>query len=201
MIALSQQATKNDPDAELMLRVQAGDEDAFGELMQRNSSKVIGFLRRLMGGDQQLEDLAQDVFLKIYRARHSYVVISRFTTWMYAITNNVAMNAHRRLGVRRELTAGKESELHDSPFDYLGGCFSDECPVLAADRNELRQAVRQGVTRLNSLQRLAVSMFYFQGMSYREIAREMDASESAIKSLLNRAREKLKELLTPYWES
>jgi len=191
-----------DPDVRLMLRVRDDDASAFDELMLRYQNRLVTVLEHLVGRRDQAEDLAQEVFLRVYRARKRYVAGAKFSTWLYTIANHVAANALRSLSRRPEinLTARPTESGSTSALDKMAVAASGAMPARQLDKLELRDVVRDALQGLNERQRMAVLLNKFEDMSYADIATAMDLSPQAIKSLLSRARVNLKEILEPYLE-
>jgi RNA polymerase sigma-70 factor (ECF subfamily) len=192
-----------DPDVRLMLEVR--DEDsarAFEELMLRYQNRLVLVLEHLVGNRDQAEDLAQEVFLRVYRARKKYVPGAKFSTWLFTIANNAALNALRSRGRRREvsLDVRESGPLGANPMDGVIQASSGQMPARALDKAEMRDVVRAALTSLNERQRLAVLLSKFEDMSYADIAQVMELSTQAIKSLLSRARVNLRDVLAPYLE-
>jgi len=189
-----------DPDVRLMLKVRDDDAAAFEELMRRYQSRLITILQHIVGRRDQAEDLVQDVFLRVYRARKRYVPGAKFSTWLFTIANNVARNALRSSARRHEInlgpTAGNESSA--LTLEQLAMAASGQMPTRQFDRNEMADIVRLAVTSLNERQQMAVLLSKFEEMSYADISQVMDLSPQAIKSLLSRARGKLRKILEPY---
>jgi RNA polymerase sigma-70 factor (ECF subfamily) len=192
-----------DPDVRLMLRVRDDDATAFEELMLRYQNRLVTVLEHLMGERTQAEDLAQDVFLRVYRSRKTYVAGSKFSTWLFTIANNVASNARRSRSRRREVSVqSAPSADHSAPrLDELAQAASGQMPTRVLDKSEMRSIVRLALEALNERQRMVVLLSKFEGMSYADIASAMDMTPQAIKSLLSRARANLREVLEPYLES
>jgi RNA polymerase sigma-70 factor (ECF subfamily) len=192
--------TAVDPDVRLMLRVRAGDAEAFEELVLRYQNRLVSLLAHLTGRRDMAEDLAQDVFLRVYRARQSYVPGSKFSTWLFTIAHNVAANAQRTLARRREvhLAAAPGSESGGNPLDAAAVAASGLMPARQLDKSELRDIVNVAVAALNDRQREAVLLNKFEHLSYEEIAEVMQLTTSAVKSLLTRARTNLRDILEPY---
>jgi RNA polymerase sigma-70 factor (ECF subfamily) len=195
--------TAHDPDVRLMLRVRGGDAEAFEELVLRYQSRLVSLLAHLTGRRDQADDLAQDVFLRVYRARNSYVPGSKFSTWLFTIAHNVAANAQRTLARRREvhLAGAPGSESGGNPLDAAAVAASGLMPTRQLDQSELRDIVNVAVAALNERQREAVLLNKFEHLSYEEIAEVMNLSTSAVKSLLTRARTNLRDILEPYLQS
>jgi len=189
-----------DPDVRLMLQVRDDDAAAFDELMLRYQNRLVTVLEHLIGRRDQAEDLAQEVFLRVYRARKRYVVGAKFSTWLYTIANHVAANALRSMSRRPEvnLTARTSDSGGTSALDSMALAASGAMPARQLDKAELRDVVRAALAGLSERQRMAVLLNKFENMSYADIAVTMNMSPQAIKSLLSRARVNLKEILEPY---
>jgi RNA polymerase sigma-70 factor (ECF subfamily) len=192
--------TAQDPDVRLMLRVREGDAAAFEELMLRYQNRVVSLLAHLTGHRDMAEDLAQDVFLRIYRARKRYVPGSKFSTWLFTIAHNVASNAQRTLARRKEVHLAARSGADTGAFslDSAAVAASGLMPTRQLDKLELHDVVNVAVAALNERQREAVLLNKFEHMSYEEIAEVMQLTPSAVKSLLTRARANLRDVLEPY---
>lgn len=189
-----------DPDARLMLRVRAGDAAAFDKLVLKHHPQVVWVITRLMGNDRHSDDLAQEVFLRVFRARDSYVVTARFSSWLFTIVHNVVFNARRSLARRRETTLqGRGDSCHD-PLDHIRADAHLDTPLRAAIRGEVERVVHLALAGLCDRQQTALSLFYFEGLSYAAIADAMETSREAIRSLLQRARTSIRQSLTPYVE-
>lgn len=195
----SKQPLVLDPDARLMLQVQQGDESAFAELVERYQNRVLSVLYNALGHLEEAEDLTQDVFMRVYRARHGYRPSAKFSTWIFTITNNLALNARRSRRVRRSVAvAGRDSgPLGPRPQEQLA---LEPGPTASGQlrANETAELVREAVAQLDERQRMAVLLNKFEDLGYDEIARIMDTTPAAIKSLLSRARTNLREMLEPY---
>jgi len=197
----SPEAVELDPasDAAVMLRVAAGDEGGFNYLAQKYHRAMIYFLFRMVQNQAVAEEMAQEVFLRVYRSRQSYRAEAKFTTWLYRIATNLAVNYAR--DTRHERAA--QAVYLDTPDEETGASpeVADDTPS-AEERllqEERMKAIRAHVMALPERQRMAVVMHKYQGMDYREIGEVLKLSESATKSLLFRAyqtlREKLKEFV------
>jgi RNA polymerase sigma-70 factor (ECF subfamily) len=191
-----------DPDVRLMLAVRDDNAAAFDELMLRYQNRLVTVLEHLMGRRDQAEDLAQEVFLRVYRARKRYVVGAKFSTWLYTIANHVAANALRSLARRPEvnLAARPNDSTGASALDGMALAASGAMPTRQLDKAELREVVRAALAGLSERQRMAVLLNKFEGMCYADIATAMGMSPKAVKSLLSRARVNLKDILSPYLE-
>jgi len=186
-----------------MLEVRDGSASAFEELVVRYQDRVVRNLEHRVGRRDWAEDLAQEVFLRVYRSRQQYEPGAKFITWLFTIVNNVASNANRDRSRRPEVTlAGSESgPLGARPLDRLVQATSGAMPTRQIDKAEACDMVRRAIESLNERQRTAVLLCKFEGMSYADIAQAMDLSTQAVKSLLSRARENLKQILKPYFEN
>jgi len=193
--------TLADPDVRLMLQVRDGDAHAFEELMLRYQNRLLSLLTHLVGDSDLAEDLTQDVFLRVYRARNTYSPGAKFSTWLFTIAGNVASNALRTKARRREVhLAPHTSDSQPQSLEDVALAASGLMPTRQLDKAELRAAVQQAIQNLNERQRMAVLLAKFEHFSYADIAQIMDLSPQAIKSLLSRARCNLREALRPYLE-
>jgi RNA polymerase sigma-70 factor (ECF subfamily) len=193
----------HDPDVRLMLQVRDGNAAAFEELVARYQNRLLTVLEHLIGNREQAEDLTQEVFLRVFRARERYEPGAKFSTWLFTIANNVASNARRSHSRRKEVGVPQRSNGSDSSpmqLDQLAKAASGLMPARALDKAEQAEMVREAVKALSERQRMALLLSKFEGMSYQDIADTMGLSVQAIKSLLSRARVNLKEILTPYIE-
>ena len=184
-----------------MLEVRAGDGQAFEELMLRYQNRLLSLLAHLVGQRDLAEDLTQEVFLRVYRARKRYVPGAKFSTWLFTIAGNVASNALRSKARRREVNlAPRESETGSHALEAAAVAASGLMPTRQLDKAELCAAVQQAIRSLNDRQRMAVLLAKFEHFSYAEIAEVMDMTPQAVKSLLSRARCNLREAMLPYIE-
>ncbi|NLY00733.1 MAG: sigma-70 family RNA polymerase sigma factor [Rhodopirellula sp.] len=183
-----------------MLEVRDGSAAAFEELVLRYQQRLVAVLEHLVGNRDGAEDLAQEVFLRIYRARKTYVPGAKFSTWMYTIANHVAFNALRNRSRRREVSLElRQSGLSEAhPMERVLQASSGQMPTRQLDKAETRQMVQLALESLNDRQRMAVLLSKFEEMSYADIAAAMELSPQAIKSLLSRARANLREVLEAY---
>jgi len=185
-----------------MLDVKSGDDSSFELLLRKYRTPVVNFLYRMVRDAATAEDLAQEVFLRVYRARGQYLPTAKFTTWMFRIASNLALNALRD-GRYRQM----EISIDQSPVDYSGDGASDQPALEIADRQasiELElirrhraDQIRRAVESLPEKQRAAVLLHKYQELDYDEIAGVLGCSESALKSLLFRAYETLRVELAP----
>ena len=184
-----------DPEIELMLRVQRDEPGAFAALVAAYWSRVFGKFVRQVGDRQEAEDLAQDVFLRLYRSRKRYRPRAKLATWVFFIARNVGRNALRRRRRKKLTPIGLAFDGDDHPG--LGALTDDSAPAAPIERDELAHIVRGAVAGLNRRQRRAVEL-QFEDQSYAEIASALALSTKATKSLLYRARNELRGALLPY---
>jgi RNA polymerase sigma-70 factor (ECF subfamily) len=189
-----------DPDVRLMLQVRDDHAAAFEELVARYQIRLISVFQHSLVDRDQAEDLAQEVFLRVYRARKRYTPSSRFSTWLFTIANNVASNARRSRFRRREVqvTGRSTSSFSGSPLAQMIEAASGLHPTRRLDRTERAELVHLAMETLSERQRMALLLSKFEGMSYAEIGEVMELTTSAIKSLLSRARGNLRDILQPY---
>ncbi len=186
-----------DYDVGLMLRFQKGDELAFQELVDRNHARVIGLIYRFISNATDAEDLAQEVFLRIYRARKTYKPTAKFSTWMFRITANVSLNALRARSNRKDdVSIDQVTDFGDGPRAMPDP--DTRMPDHNLHHEELQEKVRQAVAELPEKQQVAVVLNKYEGMSYAEVADTIGCSTMAVKSLLARARDNLKDRLLLY---
>jgi RNA polymerase sigma-70 factor (ECF subfamily) len=185
-------------DADVMLRVRAGDDSAFEYLVQKYRRQMVSFMYRMSHNSAAAEDLAQEVFLRVYRSRANYEASAKFTTWLYRIATNLAVNHARDTRHERpENTVNldqPDSETGQTP-DVPDGSPTVEESIL---RRERLAAIREKVQGLPERQRMAVVMHKYQQMDYKQIAEVLKLSESATKSLLFRAYETLRVQLKEF---
>ena len=185
-----------DQDLELMLRVRDGDAESFDALLQRHRGPLVGFFARMVRDSALAEDLAQEVFLRIYQSRHRYEPEAKFTTWLYRIATNLALNAIRD---RKDVSSSMGSDQGAPGAESWEGRIPDGRPTAeqAMLSTERERQIRQAVESLPEKQRTAVVLHKYQEVDYRQIAQILGVSESAVKSLLFRAYENLRVSLEP----
>jgi len=196
MVDANSAETVSDVDA--MLRVKTGDESAFAYLVQKYRRPMVGFMYRLCHNPATAEELAQEVFLRVYRSRTTYEPSAKFTTWLYRIATNLAVNhARDTRHERAENTVRLDEPDHETGTtpDLADDSLTAEEQILKRER---LAAIRNVVNALPERQRVAVIMHKYQQMDYRQIAGVLKLSESATKSLLFRAYETLREQLKPF---
>lgn len=178
-----------DTDIELMLRFQKGDEPAFEALVKKHTRGVLNLVYRYLGDASRAEDVSQDIFVKVYRARMKYEPKAKFSTWLYRIAVNHCLN---------EIRARKSQPALSVPVNDLLEQPSGDDPDARISRSELQQAVKGAIDSLPENQRMAVILARYEDMSYDEIAETMGMSLEAVKSVLFRAKENLKQALSKY---
>lgn len=182
-------------DAAIMLRVAAGDDAGFNFLVEKYHRAMVNFLYRMVHNQAVAEELAQEVFLRVYRSRESYRAEAKFTTWLYRIATNLAVN-HAR-DTRHERAA--QNVYLDAPDEETGTTpeVADERPSVEQRllKDERMAMIRQHVMALPERQRMAVLMHKYQGLDYKQIGEVLKLSESATKSLLFRAYQTLRDKL------
>jgi RNA polymerase sigma-70 factor (ECF subfamily) len=192
-----------DPDIRLMLRVRDDDAAAFAELVQRFQNRLLAVLHHLLGDRDEAEDLAQEVFLRIYRHRKRYSPKAKFSTWLFTIANNLALNALRNRKRRpvQPLEISESGSLCHEPQQLLANTQSSASfPAKRLHQEELAIIIRRALDSLNERQRLAIILNKYEDMNYADIAQVMGLTTKAVKSLLSRARAKLRECLQGYIE-
>ena len=189
-------------DVQLMLDVKSGDDSSFELLLRKYRTPVVNFLYRMVRDTGAAEDLAQEVFLRVYRARSQYQPTAKFTTWMFRIATNLALNAlrdrrHRQMEISIDQSAvgySGDGENEQPAMEIADRQPTIEVDLIQRDRTDL---IRRAVESLPEKQRAAVLLHKYQEMDYDQIARVLGCSESALKSLLFRAYETLRGELAP----
>jgi RNA polymerase sigma-70 factor (ECF subfamily) len=173
-----------DEDASLMQRVADGDRAAFARLFDRHQASVVRFCRRFVGDGARAEELAQDVFLKLFRSAKSYQPSARFKTFLFRVAANTCLNDLRRPAGKAEVLEAKMNDDDASVFDTEADAST---PLDALEAREVEAAVAKAMRAMSERERAAFAMCRFEGMSYRDIAETLQATESAVKSLIHRA--------------
>jgi RNA polymerase sigma-70 factor (ECF subfamily) len=181
-------------DFTLMERIGAGDHQAFRELVERHQNAVIGTVAKMLGNASESEDIAQQVFLRIWRNAKRYRPDAKFTTYLFTITRNLVFNESRRKSRKKEVSSDEREE----NSNCLVEASPDRQPDAELLQAELQQAVDAAIASLPETQRMAVVLRRYEQLSYEEIAETLELSVSAVKSLLFRARTTLRESLSDY---
>ena len=184
-----------DDDVELLLRFKYGDISSYEELLDKYQSPIINFLYRITGDKTEAEDLAQEVFLKVYNSRVKYTPRAKFSTWIYTIAKNTALNEIRRKkGIfhlfKKDLNKeGAEEEIPDNRNPSV---------LNELEKKDVEKIVKNEINSLPQNQKITVILSKYDNLSYEEIAQVMNCSVSSVKSLLNRAKISLKGKLKKY---
>jgi len=191
----------SDPDAALMLRVKRGDRVAFAELVEKYKQPLFNFICRTVRDETEAEDLAQNVFLQVYKSRQRYERTAKFSTWLFTIARNLCLNEIRR---RTRHPAESIEEGHNENEEQPQRQYEDKKNFLPTENvlhGELATKIEEALAELPENQRTAILLCRQDELSYEEIAGILDCSLSATKSLIHRGRETLKEKLKPYLKS
>ena len=190
----------NDGDAEdvrLMQLVGQGDTAAFEQLVERHQALVIGTVGRMLGSNSEVEDIAQQVFVRVWRSAARYQPRAKFTTWLLKITRNLVFNEMRRTKRHAHVTTQPDPAAEEIPLKDESG----QSPAESLLEHELQGAIEAAIGELPDTQRMAVVLRRYEELSYEEIAEVLDLSVPAVKSLLFRARSELRARLKNYLQS
>jgi RNA polymerase sigma-70 factor (ECF subfamily) len=191
-------AAERDPDAVLMLRVKRGDIAAFEELVNKYKQPVMNLLFRTLADASEAEDLAQSVFVQVYKSAHRYKASAKFSTWLFTIARNLCLNEIRRRSRHPAESLDQPHPAHEEePWRQLGDTRQPG-PAEALLQGELEQKVEQALRALPENQRIALLLCRQEELAYEDIAEVLGCSLSATKSLIHRARETLRQRLKPY---
>jgi RNA polymerase sigma-70 factor (ECF subfamily) len=194
-------AANLEPDAALMLRVKRGDIRAFEELVDKYKQPVTNVIYRTVRDLTEAEDLAQNVFVQVFKSAGRYEVSAKFSTWLFTITRNLCLNEIRR---RSRHPAESLDASHPDNEDQPLRQFEDLKTFSPPDQllhGELEEKIQQALDELPENQRMAIVLCRQDELSYEEIAKVLGCSLSATKSLIHRGRETLKQILKPYLRS
>jgi RNA polymerase sigma-70 factor (ECF subfamily) len=183
-------------DVRLMQLVAGGDTTAFEQLIERHQTLVAGTVARMLGSNSDVEDIAQQVFIRVWKSAGRYVARAKFTTWLLKITRNLVFNEMRRAKRHPHLPVQMESEADEIPLKDEATASPDATLLQA----ELQEAIEKAIALLPETQRMALILRRYEELSYEEIADVLDLSVPAVKSLLFRARTELRERLKNYLE-
>jgi len=183
-------------DVRLMRLVAGGDTTAFEQLIERHQALVAGTVARMLGSNSEVEDIAQQVFIRVWKSAGRYVARAKFTTWLLKITRNLVFNEMRRAKRHPHLPVQIEPGADEMPLKDEATATPDATLLQA----ELQAAIEKAITLLPETQRMALVLRRYEELSYEEIADVLDLSVPAVKSLLFRARTELRERLRDYLE-
>src|SRR6266513_1659936 len=181
-------------DVRLMRLVSGGDTGAFEQLIERHQSLVAGTVARMLGSNSDVEDIAQQVFIRVWKSARRYVPRAKFTTWLLKITRNLVFNELRRSKRRPHVPLQSEPGAEDPPL-------KDEtnlAPDASLLESELQRTIEEAIQRLPESQRMALVLRRYEQLSYEQIAEVLDLSVPAVKSVLFRARTELRSRLSKY---
>ncbi len=181
-----------------MARVKHGDMEAFRELVERHQHRVIGTVAKMLGGDIESEDIAQQVFIRVWKSAGRYEPTAKFTTWLFKITRNLVFNELRRRKRHPGQSLDTASNPEDRPMQAVD--TSSKAPDAALLDEEMQIAIQRAIDELPETQRMAIILRRYDEVSYEEIGEILDLSVPAVKSVLFRARTELREKLRKYLE-
>jgi RNA polymerase sigma-70 factor, ECF subfamily len=185
---------ENAEDVRLMRLVSRGDTAAFEQLVERHQALVIGTVARMLGSNSDVEDIAQQVFVRVWRSAPRYQPRAKFTTWLLKITRNLVFNEMRRTKRHAHVPVQPEAEAEEIPLKDE----QTQEPDAALLEHELQEAIEKAIVDLPETQRMAVVLRRYEELSYEDIAEVLKLSVPAVKSLLFRARTELREKLASY---
>jgi RNA polymerase sigma-70 factor (ECF subfamily) len=187
-----------DPDAKLMLEFVQGNTSAFEQILKKYKGFVINIAYRFIQNRAEAEDIAQEVFLRVYNSANRYNPKAKFSTWIYKITTNICLNRFKSKKYLQAISL-------DKPISATGDEIIPEIPdpsyvhpSVNAEKKELNQLVKEAISSLPTNQRMAVILQKYEGLSYLEISEIMRCSTSAVDSLLQRAKQNMKRKLAPH---
>lgn len=196
---------ERDPGQEWMLSLQAGDTEAFEKIVLRYEDRVRNLIRRYLPDLHRAQDVAQEAFLRVYRARNRYQPTARFQSWLYTIVTRLCRNEILKLRRDRRMVSIQQGHGGESGHDPDGETFIEsladeraEGPDLELERRELEAVIRESIARLPASQREAIRLFRRERTPYQEIAATLGASVPAVKSRLKRARDTLRKCINDY---
>jgi len=181
-------------DVRLMQLVGGGDTTAFEELIERHQSLVTGTVARMLGSNSDVEDIAQQVFIRVWKSARRYVPRAKFTTWLLKITRNLVFNELRRAKRRGHVSLQSEPGVEDTPLRDE----TNPAPDASLLESELQRAIEEAIVQLPKSQRMALVLRRYEQLSYEEIAEVLGLSVPAVKSVLFRARTELRTRLNKY---
>ncbi len=194
---------EEDHDTALMVRASQGDQAAFNDLVERNFASAVRIIAAMLGHDARAEDLAQEVFIRVYRSRERYIATAKFSTFLGTVIRNAVLNEKRRLSRQRVSFAHfVDGGVSDEPTSDSVSAPAYEVDLIShLDRQQTESSVRAAIAELPGRQRRAIELVHFHGMTYVKAAEEMKTSRMAVKSLLGRGRQSLGDALSDHYES
>jgi len=193
-------SSEHDPDAALMMRVKEGDMAAFTELVDKYKQPVMNLVYRMLRDVTEAEDVAQNVFVQVHRSAYRYQISSKFSTWLFTIARNLSLNEIRRRSRHPADSMEAASSEQDQPWHQ----YQDMKATPPPDKllyGELEQKIEDALSELPENQRIALLLCRQEELSYEEMANVLGCSLSAVKSLIHRGRETLKQKLKPYLQT
>jgi RNA polymerase sigma-70 factor (ECF subfamily) len=190
---------QTDPDIQLMQRVRDGDQNAFRALFDKYKQQVINYCYRYCGHPSVAEELAQETFLRVYKAATRYRPKARFSTWLYKIATNVCLNEIRSPVYRERIESMDQAHQGHEPSREAAMEADQSMPDVLLEAHQDQFLIRQAMLRLPEAQRVALLLRATEGFSYQEIGQQMDRSENHVKTLIHRGRQKLKKILDDHW--
>jgi RNA polymerase sigma-70 factor, ECF subfamily len=181
-------------DVRLMRLVARGDSSAFEKVIERHQSLVAGTVARMLGSNSDVEDIAQQVFIRVWKSARRYVPRAKFTTWLLKITRNLVFNEMRRARRRAQVPLQSEPGAEEIPLKDE----TNPAPDASLLEDELKRAIEQAIMQLPESQRMALILRRYEQLSYEQIAEVLDLSVPAVKSVLFRARTELRSQLSKY---
>ena len=191
---------QTDPDIQLMLRFKDGDQHAFRVLFDKYKKQVINYCYRYCGHPAVAEELAQETFLRVYKASSRYRPKARFSTWLFKIATNVCLNEIRRPVYRERIESMDQAFCEDcDPPRQVAAEPEHSMPDALLEAHQDQHLIRRAMGRLPEAQRAALLLRATEGFSYQEIGRQINRSENHVKTLIHRGRQRLRKILENRW--
>jgi len=192
-----------DPDSRLMLKFKSGDTSSFEKLVEKYKEKIVNIIYQFIGDKEEAEDLAIEVFLRVYQAREKYEARAKFTTWLYKITTNLCLNTIREKTKFHTVSLSKSILTEEGKEEELLEKIADPSPSPqdVLEEREKNTLISKAIDSLPTRQRIATILQIYEGLSYKEISKILGCSIKSVERLLYWARNNLKEKLAPYLTS
>jgi len=189
-----------DPGSQLMLKFKSGDTISFEKLVKEYREKIVNVIYQFIGDKEEAEDLAIEVFLRVYRARERYKPRAKFTTWLYKIAANLCLNEIRKKTRFQTVSLSESipSEAEEKLMLIEKIADSSPSPQDILEEKERNTLIRKAIDSLPAKQRIAIVLQIYEGLSYKEISKILNCSVKSVERRLYRARTNLKEKLAPY---